>query len=135
MVHRLIWICRTQWWCLLFTATGWRSATSLNTKSGTGAFLWTSLRTSILQTSAKARLWRVRSLLEFLSVKFQAFALNGTGNSFNTIDFLDNVSENSYMFSQLCLCSAKWKCFYCEVFQIWLLVQQVTESVVGGLVG
>ena len=43
-------------------AAGWWPATSLNTESG--------LRTSILQTSARACLWRKISLLEFLSVKF-----------------------------------------------------------------
>ena len=47
------------------------------------------------------------------------------------IDFLDNIPKCSYMFAQLCLCSAKWIYFYCQVFQIWLLIQRVVESVVG----
>ena len=39
-----------------------------------------------------------------------------------------------YMFSQLWLCSAKLICFYCQIFQIWLLIQWVVGSVVGGSV-
>ena len=38
------------------------------------------------------------------------------------------------MFSQPCLCSAKWICFYCQVFQTWLLIQRVVGSVAGELV-
>ena len=39
------------------------------------------------------------------------------------------------MFSQLCLCSTKWICFCCQVFQIWLLIQWVVGLVVTGSVG
>ena len=47
-------------------------------------------------------------------------------------DFLDNIPKYSYMFSQLRSCSAKWICFCCQVFQIWLLIQRVVGLVVGG---
>ena len=39
------------------------------------------------------------------------------------------------MFFQLCLCSAKWRCFYWQVFQISLLIQRVIALVVDGSVG
>ena len=51
------------------------------------------------------------------------------------IDFLDNIPKYSYIISQFFLCSAKWICFYSQVFQIWLLIQRVFGSVVGRSVG
>ena len=35
----------------------------------------------------------------------------------------------------MCLCSAKWICFYCQVFQIWLLIRWVIGLVVCGSLG
>ena len=48
------------------------------------------------------------------------------------INFLNNVPKYCYMFSQLCVCSVKWTCFNCQVFQVQLLIQRVVGSVVGG---
>ena len=53
-------------------AITWRPATSLNTEFDIGAFF---IRITISQMTAKA-------CLEFLSVKFWAFTINGRGNSF-----------------------------------------------------
>ena len=50
------------------------------------------------------------------------------------INFSDNIPKFIYMFSQLCLCSAKWIRFYCKSFQIWLLTQWVVGLVVVGSV-
>ena len=50
------------------------------------------------------------------------------------IDFLDNISKYSYMFSQLCLCSAKWICFYCYnmfEYDYWLASRWVGGRRVG----
>ena len=52
-----------------------------------------SLRTSILQTSARPPL--KRSSLEFLSAKFKAFTINGTGNSFSMKELVIYSLENS----------------------------------------
>ena len=38
---------------------------------------------------------------------------------------MNNIPKYSYMFSQLCLCSAKWICFFCQVLQTRLLIQDV----------
>ena len=45
---------------------------------------------------------------------------NKTGSSLcvlqKRIDFLDNIPKHSYIIFQLFVCSAKWICFYCQVF-------------------
>ena len=51
------------------------------------------------------------------------------------INLMDNILKYNYMFSQLCLCSEKWICFYLQVFQISLLIHWVVGSVVGGSLG
>ena len=62
-----------RWYLSCNKASSWSSATSLNTESGTGAFLWifwNLYKNICLQRSVRVCLWGVRSLLEFLSVKF-----------------------------------------------------------------
>ena len=73
-------------------AAVWRPATSLNRDP---VSLWI-LRTSILQASARACFQRVRTLLEFLYIKFQVFTINRTENCF-TIKKLQHIFPRKFL--------------------------------------
>ena len=72
-------------------------------------------------------------------LKFKTIKINIADSSgrilWKPINFSDNIPKYIYMFSQLCLCSAKWICFYCQSFQIWLLTRWAVGLVVVGSVG
>ena len=74
--------------------------------------------------------------------KSKALELKNQKNKFNwllsmcswkPIDFLVYIPKYSDMFPQLC--PVKWMYFYCQIFQIRLLIQRVVGSVFSGLVG
>ena len=88
------------------------------------------LNTEIYEDRIQSEYGKIRSRKNSV---FRHFSRSGV--LCKPINFLDNIPKYSYIFSQLCLCRAKWTCFYCQVFQVWLLIQRVVGSVVSGSMG